>query len=115
MEKKVNEKGRPKIKGGEDRAPMKNTLIKKGKVGSTPKGKGKERGPKLVNQNIKKFLTHKTETKGTEIDTPVGNKSYVGENKYGCRGVVVSIDNSAKLVCYKPDTGSISNNKRGGE
>jgi len=114
---KVNKKDRTTTKGGKSNAPKGNTPLEKGMVvaiETTPKGKEKERETKLVNQRIAKFLTKKYTEKGTETDTPVGNRRYVGEKDYGSKGEVGSRNNSAKPDCNEPDTDFILNNKVGG-
>ena len=67
-EVKLNKGEKTTAKGGIDNAPKGNTPLKKGRVvvmEDTPKGKEKERGTKLVNQRITKFLTRKNTEKGT--------------------------------------------------
>ena len=103
-------KGRPEVIGEGESKSKKNI-----KGESTPKGKENNRGPKLVNQNIRKFLINYTELKRIETDTPVGNRNSTGENIYGCKGVVGDSDSSAVRDSYMADTYSTSNDKRGGE
>ena len=70
---------------------------------------------RVIMRNPKtRFLTKKYTEKGTELDTPVGNRRYVGEKDYGSRGEVGSRKNSAKPDCNGPYTDFISNNKVGG-
>ena len=113
----LNKGEKTTAKGGTDNAPKGNTPLKKGRVvvmEDTPKGKEKERGTKLVNQRITKFLTRRNTEKGTKTETPVGNRLYVGEKEYGLVGGTGCKNNTAKPDCNKPDTDLIINNKVGG-
>ena len=78
------------------------------------KGKEKEIGSKWVNQQITRFLTIKTNNKGTETETPVGNNLNMGEKEYGLVGGTGCKNNTAKPDCNEPVTDLIENNKGGG-